>query len=214
MSPLESNKIQVFELMAFPPISFFAYLLQMGPWAIERHENYNKRSYRNRYDIMDANGRLPMVIPLKKGKNNHLPITEVRIAKETDWPARHRQAIKSAYGRAPFYEDYADAIVALFFQVEDTLFEFNSHVLKVLLNLLGMNDEIRYTPGFIRASGGIYQDKKGSISPLNPLGQGFPHYQQVFSDRLPFLPDLSILDLLFNKGPEARLYLSNIILKG
>ncbi len=201
--------IAVFELMSFPPVEFFRHWVQGEDVCIEAHEHYNKRSYRNRYDIPGPNGILSLVIPLKKGKNKQMPIRDVQISFDVSWPDKHRQAIRSAYGRAPYYEEYNDVINGLFEDISPYLFEFNLKVLKTICKLLGIPDDIAFTPYFIRDSDDHFLNMKDRIGPKNRNSSDIPPYEQVFTDRFGFIPGLSILDVLFNLGPEVHLYLKS-----
>ncbi len=197
----------VIETMAFPPVEFMRELAHHDTVEIEQHEHYNKRSFRNRYDILGPNGAIPLVIPLRKGKNNGRLITEVLIADDTHWPPKHIHAIQSAYGRAPYFEDYFPFLRALFEDIPPTLFEFNVKALSLVLRLAGIRIDLQRTKHFIPYNSNEFEVIKDYYTPNSIDKIPSNPYIQVFSDRFPFVPGLCILDLLFNIGPETILFL-------
>ena len=102
------------ETQIFGPIGIFAHYLNKDEIIVEKHENYQKRSFRNRYDILTTNGVLRLTIPLCKGKNNKMPITEVKLAYDDNWVDIHLQTIRSAYGKSPYFEFYFDDLEKIF----------------------------------------------------------------------------------------------------
>ena len=96
----------------FPPAHWFTGALESEGWQIERHESYQRRGFRNRALIAGPNKLMTLTVPLTKGKNQRMPITEVRINDDTDWRREHRQSISTAYGRAPYYDYYAEAVLS------------------------------------------------------------------------------------------------------
>ena len=173
---------------------------------LEAHEHYVKGSYRNRCHIAAANGVQRLSIPLRKGKHQQQPIREVRIAYDEPWQARHWQAIRSAYGSAPFFEHVADVLHPFFHQKKyDLLWDWNLDLLHRLLSLARLNTEIRFTETFGQAPPGTL-DFRETFHPKRPAPPERPapiRYPQVFEDRHGFLPDLSAIDLLFCSGRVA-----------
>ena len=119
------------ELHYFPSIQFFSKFFLHPALILEQHENYVKRSYRNRAHIATANGPLRLSIPLEKGKNQRKPIREVRISYEENWQSKQWTAICSAYGNAPFFEYYVDDIQPLFKEKTTFLFEHNLSLIHI-----------------------------------------------------------------------------------
>jgi hypothetical protein len=171
-------------------------------------ENYTKRSFRNRAYIATANGILRLSIPLAKGKNERQAIREVQISYEEPWQQKHWTAICSAYGNAPFFEYYKDDLQPLFETKEASLFEYNKKILQTLFYVLDMHVDIQYSKAFLPIDKENAYDFRNKINPkanayaLDAQFKVVP-YQQVFQEKTGFIPNLSILDLIFCKGPET-----------
>lgn len=174
-----------------PPFSWFVAALHAGSWQWEAHEHYQKGGYRNRCRIATANGPLLLTVPLTGGKHQQMPIREVRIDYRQDWPRQHAQTIRSAYGRAPYFEYYADELLALITQPRECLWDHNLALTRHLITTLQLPIELFFTRQF---QGGI----AGAMNP----GSDLAPYRQVFEERHGFLGDLSVLDALFCLGPE------------
>ena len=199
----------IIEIQYFPPIHTFSNALTSGVLMIEKWENYQKRSYRNKCNILTSQGILTLSIPLQKGKNNAQNIQHVLINKDEDWQTKHIRAIEAAYGKSPFYIHYNDYIFDAIQHQEKSLYQYNYTIIQLIIKLLKLNLSLQETSSFIKE----YPDstlKHGRNFPIQHSAIesfSFPYYTQVFSDKLPFAPNLSILDLLFNCGPEAVKYL-------
>ncbi len=178
----------------FPPLRWFLAATRQGGWHWETHETYQKGGWRNRCRIAAANGPLLLSIPLKKGKHQQLPITQVRISYREDWPRRHAQAIRSAYGRAPYFEHYGPPLLDLLKQEQDSLWDYNFALTGRLLELLQSPFSIYPTKEFSGAAAGV-----------NQATGSHPAYRQVFEERHGYLEGLSVLDGLFCLGPALPL---------
>lgn len=196
----------------FPPISWFQALLK-GDALIERHENYVKQTIRNRCQIATANGVQRLSMPVVKAEKT----TDVIIATHDNWQQKQWNAIATAYGESAFFDYYADDLKPFF--TADTqnakdgcdgvagksLFEHNVSIVEKLLELLDIDDvTLHFTDSFI---GENYTAIIKAEADASGTVTQFPPYYQVFREKTGFLPDLSILDLLFNLGPEAACYL-------
>jgi hypothetical protein len=175
---------------------------------IERHEHYNKQSYRNRCTIYSANGLLDLVVPVVKSKEPKIPITEVEISYDTLWQKLHFKAIESAYRRSPFYEFYIDDLLIFFNSRYCNLYDFNMQIMRTVCRLAKIPFRATESRDYIRSGEGIV-DLRNSIHPKvdqQETDPGFvpPQYTQVFADKWGFKPNLSILDLLFHVGPETK----------
>lgn len=192
-----------------PPISYFAYLFR-GNCQIEAHENYHKQSYRNRCIIASPQGRLPLTIPVVSGASSQCPIREVRIALHDDWQHKHWQALSTSYGNTPFFEYYAPDLERFYRKplVSPYLFDYLSDYLSTLAELLHMDKAWQYTSDFANP-----EDDNNLCHKLQPKSRWqdphfVPHkYYQSMSLGRDFVPNLSILDLLFNMGPESLILL-------
>jgi hypothetical protein len=195
------------------PTSYFPSIFQMALQAktdlitIEAKEHFIKQSFRNRCEIYSANGKLGLVVPIKKWKN-HTPIEEIKISSEDNWQNIHWKSITSAYRTSPFFEFYEDEVKPLFFLNEDKLIIRNTLILKELNAILGIKQSIEFSKDYEV----FEKDYRILIHPKMtiPTTQNFPTYLQVFGDKGGFIPNLSILDLLFNLGPESKTYLNNL----
>ncbi len=200
------------ESQYLPPIQFFSKLIQYPTVFIEQQEHYKKGSYRNRCEIATANGVLALSIPLQKGKNEQQPIRAVRIAYHEPWQRLHWESIRSAYGKAPFFEFYVDALKPFFHEPHEFLFDFNGALLQLLLQLLPLHPNLELTPRYEKQPPPEVLDFRDALSPKAHRKREDPDFQpqryaQVFEEKHGFLPNLSILDLLFCTGPEAISFL-------
>jgi len=204
------------ELQYFPPIQTVSKCLLYSSLVFEQHENYRKGTYRNRTHIASANGLLRLSIPLKKGKNQRQSIREVRISYDENWQNRHWTAIYSAYGNAPFFEHYSDYFNPFFKKRYEFLFDLNLAIFNKVLSILQISDTIQFSTSFLQDTGNQLIDLRNIVHPRQDnKDENFKivNYPQVFQEKRGFLPNLSILDLIFCKGPEAIIYLENSIAK-
>jgi len=200
------------ELQYLAPIQYYAKLCSGQPVYIEQHEHYVKRSYRNRAHIIGANGLLRLTIPLKKGKNEGQPIRDVRIEYVQKWQARHWQSIRSAYGKAPFFEHYEGELHPMFQKKHNFLFDWNLELMYALIDLIGISPDVHFTKKYVHITPEGTLDLRNTIHPKkrhhkpDTAYQSMP-YAQVFQDKHGFVPSLSVLDLLFCVGPQTSLIL-------
>lgn len=200
------------ELHYLGNIQYFANLSRYPFVIIEQHENYSKGSYRNRTIIAGSLGPLRLSIPLAKGKNERLPIKEVLVSNTDNWQTQHWRSIQTAYGKSPFFEFYQDELKTFYEKPVDHLFEWNKSLLLWMVETLGLSTSILFSTAYQKTVDDSILDARNRVSPkTNRAGQSnnfsCPPYAQVFEDLTGFLPNLSILDLLFCKGPESILYL-------
>ena len=209
-----SNPIVCIELHYLPGIRYMALLSECPALLIEQHENYQKRSFRNKTVLAAANGLLSLGIPLQKGKNQQQPIRETRIAYNEPWQNQHWQSIRSAYGNAPYFEYYAPEIQPFYLQKTTWLFDWNLQLLQKIIGLLQWDITLQFTEAYRNDYPSAILDARNRIVPQKtpqdvPWLYNSPVYPQVFMEKHGFLPDLSVLDLLFCTGPEATLYLGS-----
>jgi len=192
----------------FAPIQYYSKLVRYGQIVVERHENYCKQTYRNRCRVYTANGLLDLVVPIVKNGELKMPITEVEISYDTLWQKLHFKAIESAYRRSPFYEYYIDDLMVFFSVRHRYLYEFNMQIMRTVCSLTKIPFRIQESREYMKPSEEII-DLRNGIHPKTNRQQTDadfvpPHYTQVFANKWGFQPNLSILDLLFNTGPEAK----------
>ena len=197
----------------FAPIQYYSKLVRHVQVVVERHENYNKQSYRNRCTILTANGLLDLVVPVAKNGELKMPITEVEISYDRLWQKLHFKAIESAYRRSPFYEYYIDDLMTFFNAHHRFLYEFNMQIMRRLCGLMKIPFNVQESSEYMKPAEGMIDLRSGIHPKMNrqqtDADFASPHYTQVFADKWGFKPDLSILDLLFNTGPEAKELLTN-----
>ena len=208
----ESKLNQLFLSTAYlPPISWWAYLLHYNDAYIEANENYSKQSYRNRCMIYAASGPLPLIIPVKHFGQNKINIKDVEIDYKSNWQQIHLKTIHSAYSNAPYFIYYIDNLSNLFEKPPELLFEFNSRLIKSICTSLTI--EIPKPTSVFQKEISNSIDLRFSLHPKKEelYSINFPFYYQIFSEKHGFKSNLSILDLLFHLGPDARNYLKNIL---
>jgi len=194
-----------------PPIQYFTKIIRYERVLIEQHENYSKQSYRNRCMILGANGPLSLSVPVVKSPGGKQPVKDIKIDYATDWQKLHWKAIGSAYGKSAFYLYLHDDLKPFYFHKHTFLFDYNCKLLETLLALIGIRKNIGLTDEFC-PDPVIADDFRESIHPKsrkqkNDAAFMPERYYQVFGTKHGFLPNLSIIDLLFNEGSESFIYL-------
>jgi len=193
-----------------PPIEYMALFLKYENIIIEKEETYPKQTYRNRCRIMSANGILNLPIPVNKTNGNNTKINEITINDTDLWYNNHWRAISSAYSGSPFFLYYKDDFIKFYSGKYQNLLEFNTELTNLLLSLIGIKCNISYSSSFI-APNTMSNDFRFAINPKKENNSyTFKKYIQVFSNKYEFIPNLSIIDLLFNLGPETKDYLEGI----
>jgi hypothetical protein len=202
----------IFPTAYMPPVIYFALLLKCDdPIVIETQETFPKQTWRNRANILSARGLLDLSIPVIKPLGNKTITLDVQIDTAQKWQNNHWRAIESAYNKSPYFLYYKDALQALIYSDETYLLDYNSALLCFFLESFKIKKDIEFTEEYIHLpeDEDLRQRLNPKKLPLLPLDQ-FPVYYQVFSDRFPFSPNLSILDLLVNEGPEGLSYLQEL----
>lgn len=192
----------------FPPVSTMVLAARCDGIMIEAHENYQKKSNRNRATILGPNGIETLSVPLAKGKNNRQPIQEVAISYETNWMANHLHAIRTAYGNAPYFEHYYPIVEDILLSDCVYLYELNRKLLDMILKNIGLMVNLSETEEYeIEYNHPIIDIRRPVNRTHHTKDLAYRSYHQVFEDRHPFVADLSSLDLLMCTGPESILYL-------
>ncbi len=195
----------------FPPVSWWLYACKAGQVTFDLAEHYQKMSYRNRYYLAAPEGKLLMSLPLAKGRNQRQPVNTVAIANNTDWQDNHWKTITSLYGRSPFFEYYNYQLKPLFERPYHRLHDFNKESILLISKLLQLSLDFSETTQFEKNYPPEIPDLRSSLNPQEQSGIRIPEYYQVFADRTGFLPDCSILDLLFCEGSYATQLLKNAL---
>ena len=176
---------------------------------IEAHENFVKQSWRTRCRILGPNGPEILQVPIVHDGTREM--RGIRVDYSTPWIVRTERALDAAYQSSPFFEHYAGGLFAILESQPETLLELNTALTQHILDRLGLNVRLSLTEEYT-PDGSVPDDFRSVLHPkrentvLRDLGLGRPYYQ-VFSQKFGFTPGLSILDLLFNEGPEALSFL-------
>lgn len=189
----------------FGPIQWYQKLYRAEHVVIEQWESFQKQTYRNRCLIATTQGIQALTVPVVRGETSLMK--DIRISDHGNWRHLHWNALQSAYGESPFFEYYQDDIQPFFTQRWDYLFDFNEAIRQKMCELIDISPQVSLT--------GLFQPKadhdfREAINPKHPAPdadfESRPYYQ-VYQQKHGFLPNLSILDLLMNTGPESILYL-------
>lgn len=187
-----------------PPVEYFQKIISSQIISIEKYEHFLKQTYRNRCHVLGSNGLQVLSIPLINAHEKIL-ICEKKISYAENWQQQHWRSITSAYANSPYFIYYCDELKPFYENKFEFLFDYNTKLLQVLFKLLKIKAEIKFTEIFEKE---ISDDFRNTISPKNKIEVArFKPYTQVFSDKHAFTPNLSVIDLLFNKGPEAGEFL-------
>lgn len=197
--------MQLFSATYLPTLPWFYHWLIAYDGCIDVHEHFVKQSFRNRTLILSANGVLPLIIPVKKSEH-HTPMLTMGIENDFKWQHQHWQAIQSAYQSAPYFEHYAPQLQPFYTMPYPNLIDWNLDLLKLCLRLMRVNKPIVTSNQYIVSETPLH-DYRLHISPKRELAPATKPYLQVFAEKFPFAPNLSILDLLFNHGPRWNNFL-------
>ena len=198
----------------FGPIQWYQKLYRADEAWIEQHEHFIKQTYRSRCIIATTQGTQALSIPIEHpmfnvqcSTFNVQRIKDIRISDHGNWRHLHWNALQSAYGESPFFEYYEDDLRPFFEKRWTFLFDFNEAIREKLCELLDITPVVRFTEQYVSDHASDYRE---AINPKHPVPD--PDFQprryyQVYEAKHGFLPNLSIVDLLFNMGPEAIFYL-------
>ena len=196
----------------WPNLHYFYYVINSEDVVIEQYDHYQKQSFRNRTQILSANGRLDLSIPILNSAPKQL-IKDTALSYRETWQHNHWGALTSAYKNSPYFAFFEDDIHKFYSTRYETLIEYNIEQLNCILKLLKLKKEIRLSLEYEKAPDNS-SDLRSKIHPKldfkNDLiaGQVLEQpYYQTFSSKFQFIPNLSILDLLFNTGLGAVDYL-------
>ncbi|MGC4129445.1 MAG: WbqC family protein [Bergeyella sp.] len=189
-----------------PPVSWFSvFLNENTEITLEQHEHFPKQTYRNRANIYGANGILSLIIPIHH--NGKRAMKEIEMSGAENWKSLHWKSIKNAYQSSPYFEYYEDKLKSIFECEEQSLLAFNLNALKVILQILKTEKAYRLNTEYLQQPD--EEDFRNRFSAKTPEIKGMEEYYQTFSDKMGFKEDLSIIDLLCNKGPESLTYIKN-----
>jgi hypothetical protein len=199
--------IRLLSTAYLPQVSYIRECLSPEEIRIEAFETYGKQSYRNRCAIAGPNGRQILIVPVNKPGGHHTPVRDILIDYGIHWQRMHWRSICAAYNKSPFFLHYQDYFIPFFEKQVTYLLDLNLEILETILNILRIDKKITLTGQYeIIPSDAL--DRRGEPVSKRHLQPNEP-YTQVFSARYPFISDLSVIDLLFNIGPESADYLAS-----
>ena len=199
----------IFPLSYFPSILYMALLLRTKEPYIEIYDTHKKQTCRTRCNVLTANGIQTLTVPVVKVNGNHTMTKDIKISYKEPWQHIHKRCLESAYMKSPYFEHYYHFISIIFDNQYKTLHQLNENVLKAILKILKIDKTIRYTSDFEPITS--KDDLRNILAKCNNE-YNHPSYYQVFCDRFHFVSNLSILDLVFNEGPESMEYLDKILI--
>jgi hypothetical protein len=203
-----SARDKLFSAQYFPPILFFRHAMGGGNNYLELHENFQKQSYRNRCEIYSPMGKMNLVVPVQHGKAERQLGTQIQISYNTNWVKDHIKSLEAAYRSSAYFEYYEDEIRQIYAKKPEKLFDLNVLALEWVFKKLDLENNFSYTDKYHESFDGI--DLREYIHPKKPTDVSFPEYHQVFATKHGFIPNLSILDLLLNLGPQSRMYIRQL----
>jgi hypothetical protein len=189
------------------PVQYFNKLVNYEKVFIDYYEHYSKQSFRNRCVILSANNTLNLSIPVTKSSSLKMYTKDVCIDYDKRWMQIHFRAFESAYRSSPFYFYYWDDLLDIYNKKHKFLIDLNEELMFVILNLINGNRVINFTAGYKKVPC-LFDDFSEIIHPKARIKKPDEHfiakkYYQVFESKFGFIPNLSIIDLLFNMGPDS-----------
>lgn len=194
--------------LLLPPISLFIDLLQVDEWILEVNDTYTKQTLRNRYYIATNQGIRAMIIPIKKVNGSHTITKDILLDESAEWLNYHHKTLITNYRNSAYFDYYEDEIIYIFSHYKK-LYELNIAFIKWILEQLNINIKVSITENYKKQYSIDYIDDRDKYSKYENIQ--LPYYRQVFIDKVGFISNLSILDLLCNLGAESVIYLKNII---
>lgn len=195
---------QLIEIQYFGPIISFVNLYNSSNIIIEQYDNWQKRSFRNRCQILSAQKMLDLTVPVVGGREIRLPTREVLIDNRQPWATQHWRTLESCYNNSPYFFHYAPTLRQKLEEPHTHIFNLNLQLLEWVLEKLKWPGTIGISERYQVQVPETTANLRDRFHPANRLAFSVKPYQQVFE---PFEPNLSILDLLFNLGPQAGNYL-------
>lgn len=189
-----------------PPVEYFSLFSGADKIAIEKEENYLKQTFRNRCYILSAHGPQLLSVPVYLGSSHKTLIKDIRIDYTKRWQQIHLRAMQSSYNSSPYFEFYFEKIEKVISDNFEYLLDLNTGLTEVILEILKIERELSYTTIF-EPDDNKAHDFRYRITPKKQSSYAEKKYLQVFDTNSGFVPRLSIIDLIFNTGPEACGYL-------
>lgn len=192
----------------FPSIIQMIAIVQAKKIVFELDDNYQKQSYRSRTYIAHSNGKLLLNIPVKHSKDgSKIKAIDVEIENAFPWQSQHWKSLESAYRTSPYFEYYEDDLKPIFFKPFTSLLKFNMAVFEILCELIDLEVKSTFTEEYLKNPPQL--DLRYLVNPKLKTDYQLDTYTQVLGKLDNFIPNLSILDLLFNEGTNTLTYLEN-----
>ena len=195
--------MSTFPLFYYPPIRFFADWISQKEKTIDIYENYQKQTYRNRCYILSPNGVQKLIVPIEH--NGARVMKDLRVSYAENWQKEHFKSLEAAYRRSPYFEYYEDSLCDVFNKEFKFLIDLNINILEQLLILLQAENKFSLSEAYVETKKNDFRNAYNAKDKV-----ALPEYTQVFSEKIDFQSDLSILDLLFNEGPQSILYIKQL----
>jgi hypothetical protein len=192
-----------------PPIGYVSALLKASEIVIELDETYPKQTCRNHACIYSPNGKQTLSIPVHKPGGNHTKTRDIRISYALPWNKTHWRAIEAAYNNSPFFIYYQDYFIPFYEKEYEFLADLNSEILETVFRILRISRPLRFNETYVSNPEGL-RDLRQELTEKHARAV-CPVYTQTFAEKHGFIPNLSIIDLLFNLGPETPEYLQSIL---
>ena len=192
------SQSEIFSMLYLPRISWIVSVMSKEKLLISLNEVFDKAEYRNRFELIGANGKIIQTIPLLKWKKKQTSAGNIKISNDTNWQHVHWQSIQSSYGKCSYFLFYSDDFKKLYNQKFEFLIDWNTILLQTIFKQIRSKTEILLVNQL---------PEKVKICQFH-----FPEYYQPFSHKFGFSADQNILDLIFNLGPDANKYLQNLSL--
>ena len=192
----------------FPSIAHWIVMVKADSLCFEIKDSYQKQTYRNRTLIYGANGKLSLSVPVIYSQNNRQLYKDIKISNDSNWQGLHWKSLLSAYRTSPFFEFYEDELAPLFQEKQEYLLDYNFKCIETIFDCLQINSEYNKTTSYKKDLVDIH-DYRYLVNARKEKIYSFNEYTQVFSNKHGFLTNLSILDLLFNEGPNTLTYLES-----
>ncbi|MDE3235987.1 MAG: WbqC family protein [Bacteroidota bacterium] len=196
-------KFKIIENQYFGCVNWYSLLFNETNIELDACESWQKMSFRNRCVVAGSNGLIQLTVPLQKGRNQKAQIREIQIDNNHRWQEQHWRTIFSCYGKAPFFEFYEGWLQQFYQKRFDLLFDMNLEIVEWVKKLLKQTVPLNVRVTKLAGTEESVIDYRNRWLPKNFQQGEFVKYNQVFEDRIGFQSNLSILDLLFNEGPNT-----------
>jgi hypothetical protein len=195
----------LFQPTYFSPIAQYVAIANCQNIVLEVHDNYLKQTYRNRCYIYTASGKLLLNISILHTRGSKQLTKDVKIDNYYNWQKQHFKTLESAYRSSPYFEFYEDDLRALYDKKHTYLLDLNLDCHEFVMDAL--QEDISHTPTLVYEKEPVVADFRSLAIVKNTQDFQNTPYVQVFDDKFGFIPNLSVLDLIFMEGPNSFTYL-------